>query len=83
VCVSSRDAVSKDKENIMNFKRTLVAVVVLLLVVFTGYPSFGQTSKGTIAGIVRDKTGAVVSGAKVTVTSQETSETRSAWSLSD
>jgi outer membrane receptor protein involved in Fe transport len=62
----------------MNFKRTFVAVVVLLLVVFTSYPSFGQTSKGTIAGIVRDKTGAVVSGAKVTVTSQETSETRSA-----
>jgi len=35
-----------------------------------------QTSKGTIVGVVRDMTGAVVAKAEVTVTSEDTSETR-------
>src|SRR5271170_2455879 len=38
--------------------------------------SFGQTSKGTLAGEVRDSRGAVVANASLTVVSQETQETR-------
>jgi outer membrane receptor protein involved in Fe transport len=62
----------------MKSSRIFVIAIALFLVISSGLPAFAQTSKGIIAGIVRDKTGAVVSGAKVTVTSQETSETRSA-----
>ena len=62
----------------MNLKRTFVTAVALFLVIATSLPANSQTSKGIIAGIVRDKTGAVIPGAKVTVTSQETSEARSA-----
>ena len=39
--------------------------------------AFGQSSKGILAGTVRDKTYAAVGGAKVTVTSEDTlGETR-------
>ena len=62
----------------MSLKRTFVASVVLFMFVAAIRPAIAQTSKGIIAGIVRDKTGAVIPGAKVTVTSQETSETRGA-----
>src|SRR5277367_1389276 len=62
----------------MSLKRIFFVAVVLFLVIATILPVSAQTSKGIIAGIVRDKTGAVIPGAKVTVTSQETSETRSA-----
>ena len=62
----------------MNLKRTFVAIVAIFLAFAYTLPAMAQTSKGIIAGIVRDKTGAVVPGAKVTVTSQETSETRGA-----
>jgi len=41
-----------------------------------------QTSKGILAGTVRDQTGAAVPNATVTVTSQETGETRTATSNS-
>jgi hypothetical protein len=41
-------------------------------------PAIAQTSKGILAGIVRDKTGAVIPRAKVTLASQDTSETRAA-----
>ena len=62
----------------MNLKRIFVAVVAIFLAFASTLPAMAQTSKGIIAGIVRDKTGAVIPGAKVTVTSQETSETRGA-----
>jgi hypothetical protein len=55
--------------------RTFVTTIALFLAI-SAISAIAQTSKGIIAGIVRDKTGAVVSGAKITVTSQETSETR-------
>jgi len=61
----------------MNWKRTFVAIVAIFLAFAYTLSAMAQTSKGIIAGIVRDKTGAVVPGSKVTVTSQETSETRS------
>ncbi len=59
----------------MSVKRILTFTAALFLVILP-FSALAQTSKGIIAGIVRDKTGAVVPGAKVTVTSQETSETR-------
>jgi hypothetical protein len=62
----------------MSLRRAFVIIFGLSLVVATILPAIAQTSKGIIAGIVRDKTGAVVPGAIVTVTSQETSETRGA-----
>jgi hypothetical protein len=54
--------------------RALVATV-LMLVMFAG-SSMAQTTKGTIAGVVTDKSGAVVSGATVTATAVGGGETR-------
>jgi outer membrane receptor protein involved in Fe transport len=42
--------------------------------------ALAQTSKGTLVGTVRDPTGAVVTGASLTISSQETSEVRHAIS---
>jgi outer membrane receptor protein involved in Fe transport len=46
------------------------------LILIGGGAASGQSSKGILAGTVRDKTGAVVAKAKVTVISQDTGETR-------
>src|SRR5258708_5830178 len=62
----------------MNLKRILLTAVALSLVVASILPAAAQTSKGILAGIVRDKTGAVIPGAKVTLTSQAASEARAA-----
>jgi hypothetical protein len=62
----------------MNLKRIFLTAAALSLVVASILPALAQTSKGILAGIVRDKTGAVIPGAKVTLTSQDTSETRGA-----
>src|SRR5271156_553123 len=50
-------------------------VIAVILLGFCGQ-SFGQTSKGTLVGEVRDPRGAVVANASLTVVSQETEETR-------
>jgi hypothetical protein len=62
------------KENSMN-RLTTVGIVSVLL--SFGVAAFAQTSKGILAGTVRDATGATVAGAKVTVTSEGTGEARS------
>jgi hypothetical protein len=62
----------------MNLKRIVVTAFALFLVVASVLPAIAQTSKGILAGIVRDKTGAVIPDAKITLTSQDTSETRNA-----
>src|SRR5258707_6345422 len=62
----------------MNLKRILFTALALSLVVAFILPAIAQPSKGILAGIVRDKTGAAIAGAKVTLTSQDTSETRAA-----
>jgi len=49
----------------------LFAVYALTVVVLNA-----QTSKGILVGTVRDSSGAVLAGASLTVTSQETGETR-------
>ncbi len=46
-------------------------------------PGFGQTSKGTLAGVARDSTGAALSRAVIKVTNQGTQETRSVQTGSD
>src|ERR1039458_8466479 len=55
----------------MNFKAGLV-VVVCLLVVFLSSNAVAQYDTGSIVGIVRDKSGAVISDADVTVTDTKT-----------
>ena len=62
----------------MSLRRIFVTAIAFLLVIAPFFSAKAQTSKGIIAGIVRDTTGAVVPGAKITAISQETSETRSA-----
>jgi hypothetical protein len=62
----------------MSLKRIFAITAALFLVIATVVPAIAQTSKGTITGVVRDKTGAIIPAAKVTVTSQETGEARSA-----
>ena len=69
---------SNFKENKMNLKRIFLTALALSLIVASILPATAQTSKGILAGIVRDKTGAVIPGAKVTLTSQDTSEARGA-----
>ena len=54
----------------MSLRRIVVTTIALLLVIAPFFSAMAQTSKGIIAGIVRDTTGAVVSGAKITVTSR-------------
>jgi hypothetical protein len=53
-------------------------LTILLLVIFVGAFGFAQSTNGTLAGTVTDSSGAVVSGATVTATSQTGSESRSA-----
>ncbi len=57
-------------------KRFTTVGVLLALLLAGRMTAFGQTSKGILAGTVRDATGAVVANAKVTVTSEDTGETR-------
>src|SRR5208283_4123930 len=53
------------------------AILVLLFgLLLTAIPVFGQAEAGSISGTVRDASGAVVSGAKVTAKSVNTGLTR-------
>jgi len=65
----------------MNTKSFLVRVgvvcgVLAALIVFTSVLVFGQAEQGTIAGVVKDATGAVVAGANVVVKSEATAAER-------
>ena len=57
----------------MRIKNVVLSVMAILVMVGVGA---AQSSKGILAGTVRDSTGAVIANAKVTVTSQDTGETR-------
>ncbi|RSL16981.1 TonB-dependent receptor-like protein [Edaphobacter aggregans] len=61
----------------MRLKSLAIALLTLFVMVGVG---FAQTSKGIVAGTVRDKTGAVIPNANVTVASQETGEIRTTTS---
>src|SRR5579859_5206755 len=54
--------------------------ICLLIVGLGGILGFAQTSKGTIAGTIRDSSGAVIVGANVTATDVQTGTTRSTTS---
>ena len=56
------------------FNRTL-GMLLMLLVPFSGF-MMAQTSKGTLTGVVRDISGAVIVNASITATNSETSEVR-------
>ena len=58
----------------MNRTRTLFLPLALAIAAIA--PVDAQTSKGIIVGVVRDKTGAVIPNASITVTSQSTGEIR-------
>jgi outer membrane receptor protein involved in Fe transport len=60
----------------MKFKQILTLIVALLLPVMFTNSAGAQTSKGILVGVVRDQTQAVISDATVTVTAQDTGETR-------
>ncbi len=64
-----------------NYIRTLV-VLALVLVVFASI-TIAQSTKGTIAGVVSDKSGAVVPGASVTATAVDGIDSRSVVSGSN
>ena len=59
----------------MKFSNILMVTALLLAATLA---AFGQSETGSVAGIVRDSSGAVVAGAQVTVTSVGTAATRSA-----
>jgi hypothetical protein len=54
--------------------RTLLGIVALLSLALA--PAFAQTATGVITGSVLDSTGAAVAGARVSLTDQETNQTR-------
>jgi len=58
--------------------------ILLILVLFAAFGVYGnaQTSKGILSGAVRDASGAVIPGATVTVTNQDTGESRTVKSES-
>ena len=62
-------------------RRSMVLMSIFLcLVICSATFSDAQTSKGIIAGTVRDTSGALIPGATITVTSQGTNETRTVTS---
>jgi hypothetical protein len=56
------------------------ALLLSVLLLFSISPAFGQTDSGSLAGTVKDASGAVVSGAKIEAKNLATSATRSAES---
>jgi hypothetical protein len=66
----------------MSFRKLSVAMSAVLIVASAG-SGFAQTSKGILAGVARDQTGAIVQNATVTVTNQDTGETRTVHTASD
>src|SRR5437879_13181178 len=58
------------------FRMILSAAVVVAFLVLAASVSFAQTSNGTLAGVITDKTGSVVPNATVTASHMERSEER-------
>jgi outer membrane receptor protein involved in Fe transport len=68
-------------KNVAKLSQSLA--LVLVLVCCGCLSSFGQTSKGILAGVVKDGTGAVVPNAVLTIKGEQTGETRNLTSGSD
>jgi outer membrane receptor protein involved in Fe transport len=58
------------------FINRLTATVCLVLV--SSMLAFAQTSRGTVSGVIKDQTGAVIPGAEVTLTNTDTTVARTA-----
>lgn len=58
------------------FVNRLTAAVCLVLV--SSMLAFAQTSRGTVSGVIKDQTGAVIPGAEVTLTNTDTTVARTA-----
>jgi outer membrane receptor protein involved in Fe transport len=62
-------------------KRTGFLIIVLLLLASTSSSAFGQaTATGTIQGTITDKSGSVISGAEIVITSKATAASRTTGS---
>ncbi|HEY2933091.1 MAG TPA: carboxypeptidase-like regulatory domain-containing protein, partial [Acidobacteriota bacterium] len=66
------------KEISTRFPKLGRATILLLVLALLAVPAFGQRTTGTISGTIRDTSGAVIPGADVTVTNQDTHISRSA-----
>ena len=64
-------------------KKSIFTTLLAAAVLFAGTATYGQTSKGILAGTARDATGAVLGNATVTVTNQDTGETRTVQTQAD
>jgi hypothetical protein len=58
----------------MKINSRVSVISLLLLMVLWSLPMFGQETTGSITGTVRDQSGAVVPGASITVTNQQTGQ---------
>jgi hypothetical protein len=58
------------------------ALVILCVVAVTPHHLHAQTSKGILAGVIRDSTGAVLPNASLLITNEDTHETRTVTSSS-
>ena len=67
----------------MRFRSLLFPLSTLVIASVGILPAGAQTSKGTVAGIVRDATGAVVPKAIIVATNKDTGESRTAQSQAD
>src|SRR6266404_5705564 len=55
----------------------LMTLSVFCLIAMAAMTAFGQTSKGTITGLVTDQNGAVIAGAEVEIKNAATNQVRS------
>ena len=75
----SSSGFSSKKEKLM---RTQI-LCLLALLALCAVTVNAQTSRGTVTGVITDPNGAVVAGATITLTSGETSQTRTTTSNSE
>ena len=65
-------------KKLLSLATVLFGIAAMVLAFVAGSSVFAQTSNGTITGVVRDASGAVISGAKVVVTNESTASMRNA-----
>lgn len=62
----------------MAFHKSTIVTILLACVVAWAAPAYGQSDRGALTGTVTDPSGAVVAGAKITLTNTDTGEVREA-----
>ena len=68
---------------VANHRLSAGVIVLVLISLSIRFPSFAQLPTGTILGVVKDATGAVVPEATITVRNTDTGQTRSAVNAAD